>query len=360
MNNLLINGTGGFRGSRGEAIAAGRDGDAEPELFSLTLDEESMQESPQLPPGVLPQPQFTRMALPEGEVSLSPETRSPAPQGSDGPVQADPTADLPREMPSLAFRGMPVRLPAAPATSAEEGASTPQPIGMPSRAAQPEPGVSAPEPPSAPVKGERALRELFSTTPPGEGASATAKRELVPLLRLAAQQGSEPLRESREAAPEPVSLRGGPVPLPLQRPGEIQWAPLRLADPQVQWGQQLVAALKDKVELQVGQQIKQAHIRLDPPELGRLELNVRMEGDRLTVQLNAVNPAVRDALIQSMERLRSALMPHHAGGVEVNVGQGGAGQQEQTPRDQILAGRRALMEEEATASDPHGWLDTLV
>ncbi len=82
--------------------------------------------------------------------------------------------------------------------------------------------------------------------------------------------------------------------------------------------------LKDKVELQVNQQIKQAHIRLDPPELGRLELTVRLEGDRLNVQLNVTNPAVREALIQSMERLRMSLTPHHAGGVEVNVGQGGS------------------------------------
>ncbi|MGN4992716.1 flagellar hook-length control protein FliK [Aeromonas sp. 97A] len=45
-----------------------------------------------------------------------------------------------------------------------------------------------------------------------------------------------------------------------------------------QWGQQLMDVLKDKVELQVNQQVKQAHIRLDPPELGRLELTVVLRG----------------------------------------------------------------------------------
>ncbi|MFQ2125449.1 flagellar hook-length control protein FliK [Aeromonas jandaei] len=153
------------------------------------------------------------------------------------------------------------------------------------------------------------------------------------------------------------------ISVPAPKVAEYQWAPVKLAEPQVQWGQQLVDVLKDKVELQVNQQIKQAHIRLDPPELGRLELTVRVEGDRLNVQLNVTNPAVRDALIQSMERLRMSLAPHHAGGVEVNVGQGG-GQgdaQGKWQQEKILAGRRQWQDEfEAAGQDERAWLNTLV
>lgn len=100
--------------------------------------------------------------------------------------------------------------------------------------------------------------------------------------------------------------------------------------------------------MQVNQHIKQAHIRLDPPELGRLELTVRLEGDRLSVQLTAANPALRDALIQSSERLRMSLVPQHAGGVDVNVGQGDRQQQGQSQEEEsrILAGRRELRVEE--------------
>lgn len=152
------------------------------------------------------------------------------------------------------------------------------------------------------------------------------------------------------------------APSPLTRTAEYQWAPARLSDNQTQWGQQLVDVLKDKLELQVNQGIKQAHIRLDPPELGRLELTVRVEGDRLSVQLNVTNPAVREAMIQSMERLRMSLAPHHAGGVEVNVGQGG--EQERGDRwqqDKILAGRRQWQEEQdASGGAGQDWLNTLV
>ncbi|MGY3944564.1 flagellar hook-length control protein FliK [Aeromonas tecta] len=160
-----------------------------------------------------------------------------------------------------------------------------------------------------------------------------------------------------------VKAMAGQLPAaPLARTAEYQWAPARLADSPTQWGQQLVDVLKDKVELQVNQSIKQAHIRLDPPELGRLELTVRVEGDRLNVQLNVTNPAVREALIQSMEKLRMSLAPHHAGGVEVNVGQGG--EQERGDRwqqDKILAGRRQWQEEfEASDRPGQDWLNTLV
>jgi flagellar hook-length control protein FliK len=194
----------------------------------------------------------------------------------------------------------------------------------------------------------------------------------------AAQSGDLPLRDKLIASLQP--LLGGEVPAehesrvselkglvgnllssPVSRPAEYQWAPAKLADNPAQWGQQLVDVLKDKVELQVNQQIKQAHIRLDPPELGRLELTVRIDGDRLNVQLNVTNPAVRDALIQSMERLRMSLAPHHAGGVEVNVGQGSEQGQQEKWQQQIMAGRRQWQEElEPTDGTMRDWLNTLV
>lgn len=184
-----------------------------------------------------------------------------------------------------------------------------------------------------------------------------------PAATLPPLPGSEKASEREGLITELKVMAGQPVPTSLTRTAEYQWAPARLADSPAQWGQQLVEVLKDKVELQVNQSIKQAHIRLDPPELGRLELTVRMDGDRLNVQLNVTNPAVREALIQSMERLRMSLAPHHAGGVEVNVGQGG--EQERGERwqqqDGILAGRRQWQEEPGSP-DEHArdWLNTLV
>lgn len=143
-----------------------------------------------------------------------------------------------------------------------------------------------------------------------------------------------------------------------------EWAPLKLGDKSAQWGQQLLDTLRERVEMQVNQQVKQAHIRLDPPELGRLELTVRLDGDHLSVQINANHAQLRDALLQAGDRLRAALMPQHAGGVSVDVGQGAPDDRSGQPRgDQgILAGRRSSAELEADLNElaPAGWLNTLV
>lgn len=192
----------------------------------------------------------------------------------------------------------------------------------------------------------------------GDSGSPRSALTLPPALLAAL--GAEPGRG------EGAEVKGMQMPTlatvtPARQP-DYQWAPARLGENPAQWGQQLVEVLRDKVEMQVNHQIKQAHIRLDPPELGRLELTVRMEGDKLSVQLNAASPAVRDALIQSMERLRMSLAPHHAGGVEVNVGQGGEQERRQAwQQDEILAGRREWTDDNPQ-DDTRGrdWLNTLV
>ncbi|MCO4208827.1 lateral flagellar hook-length control protein LafE [Aeromonas hydrophila] len=218
--------------------------------------------------------------------------------------------------------------------------------------------------------GPRSENQVFvsSTDASNRMGTQPAGQTMDPVLRDKMIASVQPLlasdgageRESTFADVKGVISNLAPAAAP--KSAEYQWAPVKLADNPAQWGQQLMDVLKDKVELQVNQQIKQAHIRLDPPELGRLELTVRLEGDRLNVQLNVTNPAVREALIQSMERLRMSLAPHHAGGVEVNVGQGGEQERQgKWQQQQIMAGRRQWQEEfEPADSSGRDWLNTLV
>ncbi|KJG38589.1 LafE [Photobacterium angustum] len=103
----------------------------------------------------------------------------------------------------------------------------------------------------------------------------------------------------------------------------VNWAPISV-DPQFpQWGEKMLNILQDRVSLQATQNMQEARIRLDPPDLGKLDLIVKMDGDKLNVQINANNTAVRDALNQVSERLRHDLQQQFVSvSVDVNISQG--------------------------------------
>ncbi|MGR5502811.1 flagellar hook-length control protein FliK [Vibrio sp. DNB22_10_4] len=101
-----------------------------------------------------------------------------------------------------------------------------------------------------------------------------------------------------------------------------EWAPVRI-DPQAgKWGEQMLQVLNDRVTLQAQQNLQEARIRLDPPDLGKLDLMVRVEGDKLSVQLNANVAATREALVQVSERLRAELQNQSLMHVDVQIGGG--------------------------------------
>ncbi|KRW60909.1 flagellar hook-length control protein FliK [Pseudomonas sp. TTU2014-080ASC] len=92
---------------------------------------------------------------------------------------------------------------------------------------------------------------------------------------------------------------------------------LKLQTPQAQWGEQMLQSLRDSVEMQINQRVQNATIRLDPPELGSLEIFLSHEGGRITVQLSAANTDVARLLQQTSERLRQELVAQNF--VQVNV-----------------------------------------
>ncbi len=85
-------------------------------------------------------------------------------------------------------------------------------------------------------------------------------------------------------------------------------------------GQRLVSMLSDKITLQASSQANKATIRLDPPELGKIDLTVTLDRDRLSVQINTTNASVREAITQTVERLRAELVQENFLEVTVNVG----------------------------------------
>ncbi|HWV09844.1 MAG TPA: flagellar hook-length control protein FliK, partial [Pseudomonas sp.] len=112
---------------------------------------------------------------------------------------------------------------------------------------------------------------------------------------------------------------------------------LKLQGPEHKWGEQMLHALRENVEMQVQQRMQSATIRLDPPELGSLEIFLSHESGRLSVQISAAQADVARLLQSTSERLRQELVGQNFMQVSVGVSSDGqSGQQharqERTPR----------------------------
>ncbi|MGR5258555.1 flagellar hook-length control protein FliK [Vibrio astriarenae] len=82
---------------------------------------------------------------------------------------------------------------------------------------------------------------------------------------------------------------------------------------------QLYQVIKDKIQLHIDINNHQARIRLDPPELGKIELVVRVEADRLNVQLTATSSATREAITATSEKLRLEILDQNTNLTHVDI-----------------------------------------
>ena len=93
---------------------------------------------------------------------------------------------------------------------------------------------------------------------------------------------------------------------------------LTLQGPEHKWGEQMLHALRENVEMQVQQRMQSATIRLDPPELGSMEIFLSHESGRLSVQISAAQVDVARLLQSTSERLRQELVGQNF--LQVSVG----------------------------------------
>lgn len=236
--------------------------------------------------------------------------------------------------------------------------------------ALPDAGNSAIE---EPLAGSAALAQLSqapsvtAATEPLNTATAAAPRrgavEAGPLTAALPKPSGEmglvqpagvmatPLEATLAAAPEPLLEATEPLDAgdPLAAGAERgQATPLQAADralklqaPEAKWGEQMLHALRENVDLQIQQKIQSATIRLDPPELGSMEILLSHESGRLNVHLSAANADVARLLQQTSDRLRQDLVGQHFVQVNVQVGADSGGQQGQPRQRPLLTGDEA-------------------
>jgi flagellar hook-length control protein FliK len=110
--------------------------------------------------------------------------------------------------------------------------------------------------------------------------------------------------------------------------------------------------LRENVDLQIQQKIQSATIRLDPPELGSMEILLSHESGRLNVHLSAANADVARLLQQTSDRLRQELVGQHFVQVNVHVGADGGGQQGQPRQRPVLAGEEVPLAARPQEQEP--------
>lgn len=183
--------------------------------------------------------------------------------------------------------------------------------------------------------------------PAAEGLAMQLQRRELPasVLALTIPRDSAPLAALVEALPGP-ELATAPAPLAQGAPahGPVLERGLKLDTPQARWGEQMLHALRETVEVQVQQRFQQATIRLDPPELGSLEIYVSHESGRLSVHISAAQVDVARLLAATSERLRQELVEHNSLQVQVQVSSDSQGH---SPRDQGRAPREHAIAEAA-------------
>ncbi|MBU2710467.1 flagellar hook-length control protein FliK [Zooshikella harenae] len=89
-----------------------------------------------------------------------------------------------------------------------------------------------------------------------------------------------------------------------------------------EWGQ----AFREQVSWLTGQGVQLAHLQLDPPDLGPVEVKVNIHHDQANISFTSHHAPVRDAIEQQIARLREQLIQQ--GFTDVNVDVSGQDRQE--------------------------------
>lgn len=88
--------------------------------------------------------------------------------------------------------------------------------------------------------------------------------------------------------------------------------------------------LAERVQMMMSKNLKNIDIRLDPPELGRMQIRMTMNNDVASIQFTVANQQTRDIVEQAMPRLREMLAQQGLQLADTSVQQQNAGQQQQS------------------------------
>jgi flagellar hook-length control protein FliK len=243
---------------------------------------------------------------PEGAVDAAPADAPEATQAADMPGMA--MLMMPPAVQAPVHPGYAVAEPEANTTAAAPPAAAPAAIAAPAAAAGAA-AVSAPL--AAVVPDSEAAAPDAAPAPACAAGFASAGAIALPTTTITPVRTEQPVpgpaaKPGAEALPDKTAKTAesparsfaadagawavaAPV-APAAAPAVAAAVPLEGA-PQ-QWQQTLRDALGERLQAQVGRNSEQAVIRLDPPQLGRIEISIRHSAGALQVTLSATHGEV--------------------------------------------------------------------
>lgn len=189
--------------------------------------------------------------------------------------------------------------------------------------------AAAPTPPLPPPAGHLALSsalagdEAITAALPGEGQDSTAVMLALNPTTATAASGSLPGMDAAAiASMAAVGATAGASPLPSQDT-QASVLPTR-AD---MGGEHFDADVAQGVEYMLDNKLQSARIRISPQQLGMIEVELRLDGDRVHAHFSSAQADVRQALQDSLPRLREMLDAHGMQMGQAAVNDAPAGQQ---------------------------------
>lgn len=191
------------------------------------------------------------------------------------------------------------------------------------------------------VEGESELTAEIAEAEPEPEPELELELETGPAVRTLSAQLAQQAQQAGDSSERAAIRQAGEVkttaePLVrsdgIQRTESLQQAgalrqlpgqPLNMQQPG--WSKELT----DKVMWMSAQNLKSAEIKMNPAELGRLEIRIQVGSEQTQVSFVSANASVRDSLDSQMHRLREMLAQQGMQDVDVNVSDQSADEHDQ-------------------------------
>jgi flagellar hook-length control protein FliK len=196
-------------------------------------------------------------------------------------------------------------------------AAGPGPGALPALAtrAEPMPLPSAPAPQLQRAEPARiAAAAMASAAEPAPDLAAAS----LPVAQLAAAEAGTPAERATLHAPGATDAAASPAPLAGERPDPAARGagqPVRLEVAAPLGGREFGADLGNRLVWMATHNHQVAELRIDPPQLGPVELRLSIANDQASLSISSPHAAVRDAIQANLPRLQDMLQ-----GLGINLG----------------------------------------